>query len=114
MESLCNRDCFNCPFPDCIIDEISDSEIEKSEKADESVRICRHSHNPNLEARRIYCKSHRPQCSKTTREWRHNNAEHCRQYAKQYYQKNRERILENAKKYRNKKRDKERQQWENQ
>ena len=26
MPAACNRDCFNCPYPDCIVDEMSADE----------------------------------------------------------------------------------------
>jgi len=33
----CNRDCFNCPFDDCVMDDISDSEIASIEKRNSKV-----------------------------------------------------------------------------
>lgn len=32
--SICNKDCFNCPHPDCILDELNDEDYVTTDRLD--------------------------------------------------------------------------------
>lgn len=35
MSDVCNRDCFRCPYPDCIVDGMTDDEKRESRRIDQ-------------------------------------------------------------------------------
>lgn len=73
-DPVCNRDCFHCPYPDCIVDDDGQSGYKDPEK------------------RREY-----------QRAWRARNPELRREYQREYYKRHREEILEKERKKREKK-----------
>ena len=47
----CNKDCFNCPYPDCICRENGTLELTIEEKAEINRRRCRASYQKHREKR---------------------------------------------------------------
>ena len=33
--AICNKDCFNCPFPDCVLDELDAEDYRKAKEVDD-------------------------------------------------------------------------------
>ena len=33
--TVCNKDCFNCPFPDCVLDELDAEDYRKAKEVDD-------------------------------------------------------------------------------
>ena len=91
---MCDRDCFNCPYDDCICEEVTDRDLVEVWKA-ESAAGLRLNETLTDEEKRIrsneYQKRHR-----------HKYKEHYRQYKAEYYEKNKEKLSEYTKKYRKK------------
>lgn len=71
-EPVCDRDCFHCPHPDCILDDKN-----------------RKSGYRDPEKRREYQKA-----------WRARNPELRKEYQREYYKRHREEILEKERKKR--------------
>ena len=38
MSNVCNRDCFNCEYDDCIFDEITADDIKESKERDGDIK----------------------------------------------------------------------------
>lgn len=72
---VCDRDCFHCPHPDCILNDTR-----------------RKSGYKDPEKRREY-----------QRAWRARNLEMMREYQREYYKRHREEILEKSRKKRERK-----------
>ena len=36
MDTVCNRDCFNCPHPDCILEELSAEDYQAQREAEKA------------------------------------------------------------------------------
>lgn len=66
-EPVCDRDCFNCPHPDCILDNARKRGYRDPEKRREYLRA-----------------------------WREKNRERTNEYQREYYKRHREEILERA------------------
>lgn len=120
---MCNKDCFNCPFPDCVEDELSSSEF-KSDEADqfleekESKRVIKNREASKLRMRRIrvekpnlakeYYLANREQELKRNAIWQKDNKEYKNAYQRERYAKNREEMCRKQREYRmRKKREKE-------
>ena len=78
----CNHDCFNCPYPDCIEDEITDEEVELSEMRDGKVAEIIKA-LPKVEQKKI-----------RDREYYLRNREKRLAYQKKYNKTNKKRIAE--------------------
>ena len=76
-ERKCNKDCFNCPFTDCILPD----ELPKT-----------HGKYKDLEKRKAYMREY-------FRKNGYKYAEKRKSYRKQYYLEHREEIIEKAKQY---------------
>ncbi len=106
-EMICNRDCFNCEFPDCINDEISYSEMIESNQIDQEVKYeAPDGHKKKIRKQRgydlRYYQSHREiiiqkqrnnldKHSQRNREYYSRNVEKERQRAREKYLRKRER-----------------------
>ena len=73
---VCNGDCFNCVYDDCIYDEGIDP--KKARKR---------------ETQRRYYEKHKEKMQAYKRQWYEENKEHCREQKREWYRKNREKKL---------------------
>ena len=80
---MCDYNCLECPFPDCIVDEISDEEILASEKFDKEIRASRSA--PSSAA-----------AKERAARWRKENPERYRQIQKNYRERHRDILRERA------------------
>ena len=74
MVTVCNQDCFHCPYPDCILEKVPEKDAEA-----ESTLIDRVAPDAKDRAKR-----------ERYRAYYARNSERCIKYAKAYYQKHRE------------------------
>lgn len=81
MSEVCNRDCFNCKFEDCINDSLTVEELTKKDEIKEEV------------SREVQLKR---DC---WNRYAQKNREKISRYSKEYYYKNREKILERSKQW---------------
>lgn len=81
---VCNRDCFNCPYDDCIVDEMTEADLLESIELDRSLF--------SQTKRRRKPATNQNGCSQAELEKR-------RAYARAYYHKNRHKLNERQKAY---------------
>ena len=93
----CNRDCFRCPFPDCIEDDISPEEAQASEERDE--RILRERRDKQRAYMQDYYQANRDRLLRMSRERYWAEPELCRAKSREYYRRNAERIKARVREY---------------
>jgi len=86
-----SRDCFNCPYPDCIVDGISHEEYQGSRHRDSETRRL----NASNRRERYAFSEKRKACNKRYQQTEKGKRA-AREATKRYYEKNREKILEKA------------------
>ena len=105
--ATCNRDCFNCPYPDCILEEL------EAEDYAEQRRIEREIVNPKSkrqEKRTAYQRAHyeanREKLTAYRRAYREANREEIAAKQRAYYEANREKLAAYQREYRRKRKEK--------
>ena len=72
---VCDQNCFECPYPDCIVDGLLPSDMERNDQLDETAYRNR---------RQAYYSTHKEQVAATARVYYQSNSErikeHCRAY----------------------------------
>lgn len=96
----CNRDCFNCPYPDCICDEESQDDIDAAERRDEAIQIGWSSAEKELRRKREYRRTHREQAIAASRAYYATHKEYVSKKHAEWYKANKERILAQQRAYR--------------
>lgn len=81
IQPVCDRDCFHCPYPDCIVDEMSAQERRDSSNRERSIV-------PKPPGKR----SGTYMGKEYYRAYYHANQEKCRAYARAYYERHRDEI----------------------
>ena len=84
---ICNMDCFNCPFPDCI----NDGKETKSERTMKKV--------DKEKKKDSYYQRNREKCIAKVKEYRSAHSERVKEYQKEYYRRNAEEKKLYAKKH---------------
>ena len=84
MRPVCNMDCFNCQFDDCICDILRNEDIEEIEARDRKFDKKKAQKEANNERAKAYYREHR---------------EEKLQYAKEYQAKHREELLPKKREY---------------
>lgn len=88
---MCDRDCFNCKYDDCICEEVTDRDIVEVWKA-ESAAGLRLNETLTDEEKRI-------RSNENQKRRRHKYKEHYQQYRAEYYEKNKEKLREYWREY---------------
>lgn len=89
--SICNRDCFNCIFPDCINDEVTADDVAELEIVERNfIRP------PRPKALRRKKRQADPE---SYHRWAQENNAHKHAYDRAYYRLHRQKRLEYARKY---------------
>ena len=96
----CNRDCFNCPYPDCICDEETPDDIDAAERRDEAIQAGWSSAEKELRRKREYRRTHREQAIAASRAYYATHKEYVSKKHAEWYKANKERILAQQKAYR--------------
>ena len=87
----CNRDCFNCPFPDCILpdEEMTKEEIRRAQK-----RAYYYRNKDKVNAASVaWAKANADKVREAAKRRRQADPEKYRTHCRNYYNANRERIL---------------------
>lgn len=118
MERICNRDCFHCPFEDCICDEMDHSDYREARRRDRDLTVS--VSEKELARRKRYYAEHRETLLAYMQNYRHThrdeihakrkiryqkNKEEAKAYAKAYYAANRDRVNERRREARRKKKE---------
>ena len=92
-DTICNRDCEHCPYPDCICDSMSYEEYRAAVKADREA--AREERRRRIIAQPVHTEAER------LRKYRALNPEKVRKYNREYRQKNKEKVAERNRAWRN-------------
>lgn len=90
---ICNKDCFNCPFPDCVNDEGADAaEYAEAREREITIRDAqRDGKGRKLAARnRAYYEANREKIAARNRAYREANREEINAYMREYRRKRRQ------------------------
>lgn len=98
---ICNRDCFNCKYDDCINDTLTAAEIKASERADkemtdlasrkqiekrEYVKRYNAKHRERIRAyKKQYHQKNKQKCCDAVCQWQKENREYHNAYARDWY-----------------------------
>lgn len=74
MSSVCNRDCFNCIYPDCIANDVTAEEREDIRRREMEARLVRDRLNPKPQ------KPKSPETLAKMSKWRREHPEYSREY----------------------------------
>ena len=90
---VCDRDCFNCPFEDCVVDGYNYKEKLKQDHFDNDLKphdqMYQYNHKPqSIENRKAYEKSAKGK----ERAQRYNNSEKGKERFRRYYQRKQARL----------------------
>jgi hypothetical protein len=103
MSAVCNRDCFNCPYEDCVVDGESALEVARAEQRDQQA-VCKPPEADRAYRKRYYEK-HRAIETQRSRAYYQEHRFELSDKKREYYLRNRERILAQQKEYRNQKKE---------
>lgn len=124
--AVCNRDCFNCPFDDCVVDDYTYDEVVEArerdkeyaltemdnstrEKVKKNTEYLREYYQKNKdkirEYNRWYCEEHKDEMREYYRKYAQENKEAIKAYKREYYQKNREARKEYQREYRRRRKE---------
>lgn len=96
-ETVCNEDCFHCPFPDCIRDSATLCDIDYADPAQAA--------STRKEKLHLYYLKNRDRILAYQRAYRERNIERCRAHDRAYYQAHKKQKQQyNKRKYLEKKR----------
>lgn len=109
-QPVCNRDCFNCVYEDCIDNRMDSDELRQSAVRDRAFarrtpqqKKDRARYARNLERRREqsreWARKNRARCTAYTREYRKAHPGQAAEWQRNYYAANRDAILEKRKAY---------------
>lgn len=80
---MCNRDCFNCTFDDCVIDEATPEEKREINKRNGALLYgSDEKYEKRCLATQKYREGNRDKCRESNRKWRKNNPGYMREYRK--------------------------------
>ena len=99
-DQICNRDCLNCIYPDCILDAEPDAEELCKLRQTEQQFLMTPKQRKQAEWNRVYRKAHPDRIAKGKRAHYERNREKIAAYHREHYRQNRERILAQQKAYR--------------
>lgn len=115
-KTLCNLDCFNCKFKDCVNDRLEIEDFRSAQKMDKNIIECRGEEktrklsqyalirkkeyqNENRDNKNAYARAYYDLNRERFRKYRLSNKERKSAYDRQYFQKNRDEISQKHKIY---------------
>ena len=105
-KEICNYDCFNCVYDDCINDSLTYNDYKQSKALDKESKqvagkVAETYYERNKERIRMQCKQYyqknRGKVLQHNKEYYKKNKEKVLQYHKEYYKKNKDRIIQERK-----------------
>ena len=87
----CNRDCFNCPFPDCIEDEMTAADYDEARERDREIIFPKSRKEKQIAAKKkAYREANREEIAAKQKAYREANREEIAAKKKAYREANRE------------------------
>lgn len=103
----CNRDCFNCPFPDCIEDEMTAADYDEARERDREIIFPKSRKEKELAAKKkAYYQENREEIAAKQKAYYQANREELAAKKKAYREANREELAAKQKAYREANREK--------
>ena len=100
MMAICNKDCFNCPFPDCINDEMDHEDYLNSATIEKEIILPKSTKQKKLAAqRKAYYEANREKVAAQRKAYCEANREKVAAQKKAYYEANREKLVAQQKAY---------------
>ena len=99
MSSICNKDCLNCVFYDCINDTLTAADYRAARELDEFIRPKTRKEKQIAAKKREYREANREQIAAYQREYREANREQIAAKQREYYEANREQIAAKQREY---------------
>ena len=89
----CNKDCFNCPYPDCIVDDMSYEEYRESAERDRELKTSQKSRKEKKTAakQKAYYEAHREEIAAKQKAYYEAHGEEIAAKQKAYREAHRER-----------------------
>lgn len=84
--AICDKDCFNCKFDDCVVDELPDEELQDTDKVifnEAELKILK-----RRERNRRYYHTHKEQCKQAMKRWNEAHAEEVKAHKRKYWREN--------------------------
>lgn len=105
MKAICDRDCFNCPHPDCMVDDITLDEYREIKERDDEMKLLNSSMSRNqVLAKRAYTKARyqrkKDELVAYQRAYDAANKDKIKACKKLWYAANKERVLTQQREYR--------------
>lgn len=95
MVNVCNHDCFNCPYPDCIVDGMTAEEYRESSRIErELIRPKSRKEIAIAAKQREYYEANRESIAAKKREYYEANREKHNAYMREYRRKQRDKARE--------------------
>ena len=85
--AVCNKDCFNCPHPDCICDDLDAEDYRKAKEIDKLLHP-QTKHQKKVAAKqRAYREANRDKLAAQRRAYYEANRDKCNAYMRNYYKR---------------------------
>ena len=107
MDTVCNRDCFNCPHPDCILEELSAEDYQAQREAEKAAFPKTLAGRKLAAKQRAYYEANREEIAAKQRAYREANREELAAYQRAYREANREEIAKRRREKRCRERSKD-------
>ena len=104
MNSICNEDCFHCPYPDCVRDDLTAATYAELATLEKTII-----NPPTLKQRKVaaynraYYEANKEKVAARQRAYREANKEKVAAYNRAYREANKEKLREYNRRYRAKK-----------
>ena len=93
--SVCNRDCFNCTFDDCILDALDAEDYKEQRRIEKEILLPKSAKEKKIAAyQRAYREANKDEIAARQRAYREANREKYNAYMRDYSRKQREKARE--------------------
>lgn len=101
MNPICNRDCFHCPYEDCINDEMRLEDYQEGKELEliSGAKEYNTSESHRAAYRKKYYEENREKEAAYQKQYREKNKERLAATKKKYYEENKEKLAAYSKKY---------------
>ena len=98
----CNRDCFNCIFEDCIVNELLPEDLKEINQRDREIRFINKDNKRKkiAERQRKYHEEHREEINESQRKYYAAHKDELNERRRKYREEHKEEILKRQRKYR--------------
>lgn len=102
MSEVCNKDCFNCPYEDCILDDLDLEDYEELDKIDQNIMTSDVNDDwiaKKREYQKNYYQNNKARMLEKSKAWHEAHKAEMKAYKQAYYQAHKEEIKLKQRKY---------------